>query len=254
MTASPARGAVRRRLTVALVSGVLAITAGAFALANSATVTPPGITPAAGLASNGQVASVDTSIASAITTSNGSAQLDSGVVLSAIDVAPSYAAKLRIEIDWTDPYDAAKALKTPNAQISVGLYYPIHQGSCVNSDKSETNAWVDVVDGSYNYCSELDGSVTGSSNVGTNGKLFLAKNLPSGYMLSTKADNGSLATCTTFTGTASTESTLPWCQPEGVSTTGVIFVAASILTPGGIPPGQQATLTSLSFFVQATAR
>lgn len=240
----------RRRLTVIVLALAFVGSVTSFALGDTSTVAPS-ITPPPGVQANGAVAAVDTSIATGITRSNGAAQLDSGVVLGAIEVAPSYADKLNVSIYWTDPYDATKALNSPHAQISIGLYYPVESGACHSSDPSQTNAYVEVLYDSVEYCSVLDSSATGSANV-FSGKMLLSRRGPFGYLFPDVPDNASLPTCPASTAeTASYEVVSNWCQPSTVTTDGVVFVCASILTPGGIPPGSQATLNSLRFFIDA---
>ncbi len=240
-------------LTVALLA-----TGASFALGNTGT-SSTSITPAPGVPTNGSVASTDTSIATAVTRSQGQAQLQTGVTLARIEVAPSYAARLRVSVFWTDPYDAGKALNNPNSQISVGIYDPIHTGNCVNTSSSTVAAYVTVTDGVSNtYCSRLDESATGSASVSASGKLLITSTIPGGYLLPASLDNGSLSACASFAGTATTETSLPWCEPTATaagaltsSGPGVLYVVASVLTPGGSPQGQQATLNSLSFFIDA---
>ncbi|TAN22880.1 MAG: hypothetical protein EPN30_08025 [Actinomycetota bacterium] len=251
--------AARKRIYLAtgIVFGVAVATVSSFALGNSgassASITPPAGTPA-----NGAVASVDTSIASGVTRSNGAAQLDAGVVLARISVTPIYAAKLKVEVFWTDPYDAAQALNSPHAQISVGLYHPVHTGTCYNTDSTQTDTLVTVTDGTT-YCAALDSAAGGSSNIG-GGKILESRSMPSGYLLPAATDNGALSGCVGLgtgqipsTPTASAEAALPWCQPASVTGSGALYVVASILTPGGVPPGQQSQLSSLSFFINANA-
>ena len=148
---------------MAALGAVILIAAGAtvtsFALANSGSVSAS-IQPAAGAPSGGQVASVDTAIASSISVTNGdnnSANLDTGVVLGRISVTPVDAASIKAEVYWTDPYDATDELRSPNAQISMGLYYPVHDGSCVTASKGTwINTYVDVTDSGTTYCAVLD--------------------------------------------------------------------------------------------------
>ncbi len=242
-----------RRRGILWTAGLVALVASvtSFALGDTGSVSPL-IAPAAGVStSNGEVATVQTGsgITTSITRSNGAASLDSGVVLAAIQVAPSFATQLNVGVFWTDPYDAYAALNNPHAQISVGLYYPVHTGACTNTDSSETDAYVEVSYQSVDYCSVLDATATGSSNV-SKGKLIMVKSAPSGFLLPDVTDNN--YPTPTACPTSATETTSSWCQPSGVSPDGVIFVCASILTPGGVPPGQQANLANLSFFINAT--
>ena len=247
-------------LAITIVAAMLILTLASFILGNSGIVSTS-IAPAPGSPSNGSVASIDTTIASSVTRSQGKAQLQTGVTLARIEVTPSFATKLNVSVFWTDPYDAGKALSNPNAQISIGLYHPIHTGTCVNQPSSTVATYIAVTDGSGNtYCSALDTSAGGSANVSAQGKLLITRHLPGGYLIPTVPDGGSLALCTSFGGSANQETALAWCEPSvtaaGSLTTsgpGVLYVVASVLTPGGAPIGQQATLNALSFFINATS-
>lgn len=248
----------RTHLAFATLAAALVVSGASFALGNTGTYST-NIQPAAGSPAGGEAASVDTSIVSSVTRSEGNAQLQTGVTLARIEVAAVYAAKLQVSIFWTDPYDANAVLNNPNAQISVGIYHPIHTGTCVNKAKSTVAQYVTVTDGTGNtYCSKLDESATGSASVSSSDKLLLTRTIPGGYLMPTVADSGSLLACTSFTGTASAEASLSWCEPTGTASgtlassgPGVLYVVSSILTPKGIPQGQQSNLNSLSFFVNA---
>ena len=251
----------KSRKRMAALGAVILIAAGAtvtsFALANSGSVSAS-IQPPAGAPSGGQVASVDTSIASSISVTKGdnaSANLDTGVVLGRISVTPVDAASIKADIYWTDPYDATDELRSPNAQISMGLYYPVHAGSCVTASKGTwINTYVDVTDSGTTYCAVLDKTAGGSGNV-ADGKILESVDQPGGYLLPDLTDSGSLPTCSSVaSGSYSTVEQSPsnWCQPSSVSGPGVIYVASAILTPGGIPQGQQSQLKSLSFLINVT--
>ena len=251
----------KNRMRMAALGAVILVAAGAtvtsFALANSGSVSAS-IQPAAGAPSGGQVASVDTAIASSISVTNGdngSANLDTGVVLGRISVTPVDAASIKAEVYWTDPYDATDELRSPNAQISMGLYYPVHDGSCVTASKGTwINTYVDVTDSGTTYCAVLDKTAVGSGNV-ADGKILESVHQPGGYLLPDLTDGGSLPSCSSVASTSySTVEQSPsnWCQPSSVSGSGVIYVASAILTPGGVPQGQQSQLKSLSFFINVT--
>ncbi len=250
-------------LVFTILAAVLIMTSVSFILSNSGS-TSAAVTPAKGMPANGAVASIDTSIATAVTRSEGMAQLQTGVVLARIEVTPSFATKLRVNVFWTDPYDAGKALSNPNAQISVGLYYPIHSGPCNYQPASTVATYVTVTDGATNnnpntYCSALDTSAGGSANVSAQGKLLITRHLPGGYLFPTVADSG-LYGCPLPPPTGTAETGITWCEPSAIAGgslatpgPGVLYVVASVLTPGGAPIGQQSTLNSLSFFINATA-
>lgn len=248
------------RFAVAAIVVALAATVSSFALGNSGTVAT-NVTPASGVPSNGSVASVDTSITSTVTRSQGNAQLQTGVTLGRIEVADAWAAKIQISVFWTDPYDGGKVLNNPNSLISVGIYDPIHTGTCVSTASSTVAQFVTVTDGLSNtYCSRLDEAATGSANVSSVGKLLLSRSTPGGYLKPQTLDGGSLSACGSYAGTAPGESSLSWCEPAATaagsltpSGPGVLYVVGSILTPGTSAIGQQATLSTLHFFVNVIA-
>ncbi len=249
----------RRRMAVlsAVILAAACGTIGSFALANSGSVSAS-VTPPAGAPSTGQSVSVDTAIASSISVSNGddsSAKLDKGVVLGRISVTPVDAAKIKAEVYWTDPYDATDELRSPHAQISMGLYYPVHSGSCVSASKDTwVNTYVNVTDSGTTYCAVLDKTASGSQNV-AEGKIMESVHQPGGFLLPDLSDGGSLPACSSVSSanySAAETSPSNWCQPSSVSGSGVIYVASAILTPGGIPQGQQSQLSSLHFFINVT--
>ncbi|MBX6370305.1 MAG: hypothetical protein IRZ04_20225 [Rhodospirillales bacterium] len=233
------RRRARRALAVIAVAASLLSTA-VYWLATLGVVTPtiaapPGLT-------NGEVADV-TAMSSAVTRSNGGASLQTGVAIAKLKIAKDFTHRVRVVIAWTNAVDAAKVLRNPNAQISLGLYRPIKTttGSCSPGE-------VKVSDGGTDFCAVLDTAARGSATVSTSGSsegtLLLAKNIVTGFIEPTIDGSGTLSTCST--------STTSWCQPaSGVGADQrVLYVIASILTPGGVPQGQQTQAGSLSFFIR----
>jgi hypothetical protein len=248
---SPRLFAYRRRLAVLVLSLAFLTTAGYWL--GSTGSTAPGISPLPGAGPNGELAAVTPMSASVTRTNNGGAQLQVGVALAKIVVASSKSNNFRIHIAWTNANQAGQVMNNPNAQISIGVYHPIYTGSCDAQSNSTDAPLVNVTDSTDSnntYCAALDQTATGSNSVSSTGKLLLAPSLISGF-LSPQLDE-------TVTGSACTstvnDTLTNWCQPAtGVtSSQRALFVIASIVTPGGIPQGQQASLSSLYFFAQAT--
>ena len=251
------RGRRRARRTAALllVAGTLLATVGDYWLATSAT-TVISINPTPGLdATTGLVADVS-SLSSTVTCQcDGKAEKQTGVGVSAITIAETYAAKARVTVAWTDPQDANKVLDNPNAQILFGLYHPVaYTSNDTSGGTCSTSKAVTVHYGSNYYCSVLDTGATGSSSEDTEhddtqGELMLSKTLLTGFLVPSVAAPGSPAACAEDVG--SSPST--WCTTSGQGTDQLtIFVVASILTPGGRPKGQRPQAGSLSFYVSVS--
>jgi hypothetical protein len=214
-------------------------------------VSSPTISPLPGTSSSGEVATV-TPMTSAVTRSNGSAQLQVGVALAKIVIASTLANHFRLHIAWTNAQQAGQVLNSPNAQVSMGVYHPIHTGNCNATNSTNVDApLVNITDpaNSATYCGALDQSATGSGSVSSTGKLMLATGLFTGFLSPALAPGGSISSCA-----ASGVDTGSWCQPSSVtsSTQRALFLVASVVTPGAIPQGQQSSLSSLYFFEEAT--
>jgi hypothetical protein len=99
---------------------------------------------------------------------------------------------------------------------------------------------------SNTYCAALDQTATGRF-VSATGKLLLAANQIGGYINPSIDGVAPLSACG-----SSGSDTDTWCQPASISDSNqrALFVIASIVTPGGIPQGQQPTLTQLNFYAQ----
>jgi len=238
---------LRRWLAVAAVA-VAAITAGTYYLGTSGSAglsisTPPG------LPASGAVADV-TTMSSTVTRTNGGAQLSTGVTVAKINVAKNYTNKIRVEIAWTNANQAISVLNNPNAQISIGVYHTIHTGNCNGSTGGTVTApLVNLTDtDNATYCVSLDQSSTGSPSVSSAGKLLLAKDIVAGNVNPALDGSGTLSACAA---NVSNDNDV-WCQPASVTDANqrALFVIASVTTPGTIPPGQQASVSTLGFYVR----
>ncbi len=204
------------------------------------------ITPPAGTPSSGDIASV-TPMTTSVTRTNGGAKLQTGVALAKLSMSNTVTKKIRVEISWTNAVSGARVLNNPNAQVSIGIYHTIHTGACNNSSNSVDAPLVNVTDTDSNtYCAALDQGSTGKF-VSSTGKLLLAANEIGGYIVPSVDGVAGLSACA-----SSGSDTDTWCQPASVtdSSQRALFVIASIVTPGGIPEGQQPNLNQLTFYAQ----
>lgn len=250
------RAPVPRRSLLRAHRGALALLAVAVAFITTATywlattgATSPSIGALPGSSSTGAVADV-TAMSSSVTRTNGSAQLQTGVALDKVVVAKTASNHFRLVLAWTNAQSGAQVLNNPNAQISVGVYHPIHTGNCVGAAGSDVDSpLVNITDpdNSQSLCGSLDQSATGSSSVSSTGKLLLAQNLVSGFLDPALDGSATLSACA-----SAVDDNGGWCQPSSVSDSNkrALYLIASIVTPGGIPQGQQASLTSLTFFTK----
>lgn len=251
-SAAPAPSSRRRRrraLAITALAASIAVSLAAYRLANSgATGAEINVLPGS---TNGAVAVV-TPLSSEVTRPNGGAQLDAGVALERVAVAQSAASHLQLLVAWTNVKEAVKVFNNPNVQISIGLYHPIHSGVCTSED-TESNKGkevdaprVTITDtDSKTLCGALDEGAKGSASVSKTGKLLLAKSIVGGYLDPSIAGKAALKECT-----ATKEE---WCQPKTVTDENqdALYLVASIVTPGGIPQGQQSQAGSLNFFAHA---
>lgn len=186
-----------------------------------------------------------------VTRTNGAAQLQAGLAVAKVVVAKTASNHARLIVSWTNATAAAQVLNNPNAQISVGVYHPIHTGNCVAGPPNSVDSpLVNITDpdNSQSLCGSLDQSATGSSSVSSTGKLLLAKSLVTGFLDPALDGSGALSACASALNDSG-----GWCQPSSVSDSDkrALYLVSSIVTPGGIPQGQSATGTSLDFFVKA---
>jgi hypothetical protein len=248
---------VRRRPTRARFR-VLAVTALSASLLGSVSfwlatsgVTSASVAPPLGSPASGSIADV-TTMNAVVTRTNGGAQLQTGVALAEITMSSSVTTSVRVDIDWTNTGQAAQVLNNPNAQISVGLYHTIHTGNCNSTVHSTDAPLVNVVDpaNSAVYCAALDQGATGRFASST-GKLLLSLSQVGGFLRPSVSGSGTLSACA-----SSVTDTDAWCQQASLTNANqrALFVIASIVTPGGIPQGQQPTLTTLSFYIGVRAQ
>ena len=243
-TTSARRLRARRRGVAILAICVAFISSLTYWLATTGSTTFS-ISPPSGAPTSGDIASV-TTMSSTVTRTNGAAQLETGVTLAKLALAKSNSTNLRVDVAWTNTNQAARVLNNPNVQISVGVYHTIHTGNCNSASQSVDAPLVNLTDTDSNtYCAALDQGATGRF-VSSTGKLLLAGNQVGGFLIPVKDGSGNLSSCT-----SSGSDTDVWCQPASISDSNqrALFVIASIVTPGGIPLGQQPNLTSLNFFI-----
>lgn len=238
----------KRRRALALTGGALAVVAavGTFMLGGTGS-SSPAIKELPG-ANSGAVAQV-TELASSVTRTKGAAQLDAGVALDRLLVAEEASDHIDVSTSWTNVQEAAKVLLNPNAQLSVGLYHPIHTGQCTATD-NESNRGKEVDaprvtiedTNKEDLCGALDEGSKGSATVSETGKLLLSKGLIGGY-LRPSLSGEKLSACAA-TGTS-------WCKPATAGEhQAALYLVASIVTPGGIPQGQQAQASTLAFYTK----
>ena len=246
------RRRAQRTAALLVLAGTLLGTVG-YWLATSG-VTATSIAPTQGLnATTGLVADVSQLGSTVSCLCDGAAHKQSGVGVSAITIAESYTAKVEVTVAWTDPEDANKVLDNPNAQISFGLYHPVaYTSNDTSKGTCSTRGAVIVPYGSDYYCALLDTGATGSSSVATSGsdqgELLLSKTLLSGFLLPSATAPPSPVACADDGGSSPSN----WCTTTGQGTDQLtMFVVASILTPGGVPRGQQAKAGNLDFYVGA---
>jgi hypothetical protein len=236
----------RRLLALAAVGVSLAGTSGAY-LADSA-LTVPVISVAPGTPASGALAEV-TPMSPSVTDGQG---LQVGVALARVTLASASLNQVRIEVDWTSATITPRVLHNPNVQISVGIYHTVHSGACNTNVKSTTEPIVNITDtNSATYCAVLDEATTGTLVNPSNGKMLLSKNAIGGTLLPQATSSGTAAACAASAAAETLSDT--WCNPTSVTNANsrALFVVASILTPGGVPQGQQPTLTTMSFYVNA---
>lgn len=240
-----------RALALVVVAGVAIWSIATFTLASTGTNTAS-IQPATNLP-NGNAADL-TAINSAITRPNGNAHIQAGVLIGRVNVAKGFGNLVKVDIAWLDPNDSSQVLNNPNAQVYVGLYHPIAENTsslaCGAQSPSVGSKLIDVTDTGagtdHFYCAEIDDSATGS--LVTSGNLIITATNISGYVRETAGDSSAGACPTT-----ATEGN-PWCHPTGLdSGQNELWVALTIVTPGGKPAGQQNNLSSLSFYAQVSA-
>lgn len=247
---SPAHHRRRRGRRTVLGMAVVAVTALASAtsfLGDTGTTTPS-IHAEAGASSSGGIADV-TPINSSVTRGQGRAQLDVGVTLARLAVIPSRTAAMRVSVGWTNASQSGAIFANPNVQLSIGLYHLIATGACSPPagapDAVAPQVTLTDTDNAT-YCGALDEAATGSS-VSPKGKLFLTRQIESGYLSPALVDSAApsaLPSCTTTDAT--------WCQPASVTgPAAALYLVASVTVPSGIPVGLQDNISSMTFYVHA---
>lgn len=241
------RTRIRRRRVLALLAlaGAAAATS-VFFLADTGTTslsvgTPPG------LSAGGKLTDVS-SMSSSFTRPEGNASIQAGVALERLVIAQGYEDRVKVDISWLDPQDAGDVLNNPNAQIYVGVYHPIHTGSCTSgNDGSVGDTAATITDSTLTpttYCAQLDTSAAGA--IVNAGKMILSRTQLGGF-ITTSATAPSPTTCAS-TGSA-------WCLPTSGLAAGqsIAWLGFTIVTPGGKPAGQQNNVSQLDFYVHSTA-
>ena len=232
-----------RRALIALALASAAITTTVFWLADSGLLSLPSAAIPQGTGSSGQLATFTALTPSTVTILQGQgAQIINGVVLGKATVAAGFANKLRVDIGWIDPQNAGRVFNNPNGWLTFGIYYPIHTGACIVGDPTGA---LSVTDGSQ-LCAALNTQGTGP--LVNSGQLTINPTMLTGFIMVAATDPSPTSLCGT-TGSA-------WCAPSGFGLSAnqnLFYFIASVNTPGGIPPGQQAGLTTLNFYLSAHA-
>ncbi len=228
-----------RRGLVVLGAAIAVATTAAFYLADSGTLALPTAPIPAGAGAGGVIATFTPLVPSTLSIPQGQgAQKIDGVLLGKVTVAAGFAPRLRVDISWLDPKNAGAVLNNPNAWMTFGLYYPIHTGACTGLDPVSSQT---LVDGAT-LCAAVN--TQGSGPMTYNGLITINATMLSGFILETAADPASPPAC------GATGST--WCAPAGLAVNqNVFYVASSINTPGGTPPGSQSLITALNFYIGA---
>lgn len=232
----------RRRIILGVTAlALVGATASTYFLAGSSTTTIPSASTPQGVAAGGVLSTFSAMSPGTVSVVQGQgAQKISGVYLGKVKVAAGFASKLRVDVAWLDPQDAGKVLSNPNAWITFELDYPIHTGLCTGADPTGS---VNITD-TIALCAAPNSSASGPLTF--NGRLTINPQMLSGFLLENAMDPASPSTCVS-TGTT-------WCAPSGVGLAvnqNIFYITSSIHTPGGIVPGQQGGLTTLSFYLGA---
>lgn len=255
---SPARarpGTKLRRLRVFALTAVgAAFLASAASWLGNTGVTTPNISPPSGSTASGNMVEVTPVTPQTVTRAVGQATVQAGIELAQLQIIPADTNFVKISVAWTDALAAGRTLLNPHTGIAVGLYEPISSGACTTpSPISLQPQYVTITDATgASYCGELDQSSTGSSTVAgpgtaSSGTLWLTTTMQGGYLmpnLTVPSGITTLPVCST---------TPQWCVPTSLTVSpvspAVLYVVASLTTPGGVPPGSQPQLAGLSFFI-----
>lgn len=216
----PRPGRYRLGLLLGAAAAVLLLGTGGAFLASAGTsgavVTAPALSAGSGGGGLGAAVAV-TPVSQTITVSEGRAQLVAGQETARIAIASGATGTLLVNAAWLDPQDAYGVLNSPHAFILVGLY---------QEDTTSTSA---LTTGTSTGCPTGEDQVTDS----VNGTLCLSE-MTSGNTLGTLTRSGADVLLHT-----------------PVSSLSDVYVLTSIYSGNIAPPGQQASLPQLQFYVGA---
>lgn len=241
-----------RVFALAAVAAAFAVSAASW-LGNTG-VTTPNISPPPGSPASGNAVEVTPVTPQTVTRAVGQATVQAGIELAQLQIIPTDTSVVKISISWTDALAASRTLLNPHAGIAVGLYEPISSGACATpSPISLQPQYVTITDATgASYCGKLDQSSTGSSTVAgvgtpSAGTLWLTTTMQGGYLMPNLTVPSGITTLPVCS------STPQWCVPTSLTVSpvspAVLYVVASLTTPGGVPPGSQPQLAGLSFFI-----
>jgi hypothetical protein len=126
-----------RRSLVVVAVAILVVSASAFWLAESGTLSLPQAPTPNGAGGSGVLSTFTALTPTTVTVPLGQgAQVATGELLGKVTVAAGYAPRIQIDISWLNPQDAGAVLNNPNGWMTFGLYYPIHTGTCTGGDAS----------------------------------------------------------------------------------------------------------------------
>lgn len=233
------RRATRRRrgLLAAVLTVALAGTLVSF-LASDTASGGAGVSLIPGLGSGGEVADVIPVVPDVVTVPTGAANLQQGVQFARINVATNYHRRVRVSLSWINPRDFSVQTNVAGWQIAVGLYYPVRAAACTGSDPAHA---VTVTISSVAHCFYRDIAAVGPgvSQVLNPRDLRGTQLLAINRLVATlrpQVDQSGAAACG-LTGTTP-------CYLDGDADRRQLWVIASLLNPGGVPPpGQQPNLT-----------
>lgn len=204
---------------------------------------------------SGNVADI-TPMTASLVGRNGGAQLDLGINVARIAVAPSYANRVRITIAWVNASRAHEILGNANAYVLLGVYRPVSMSSSGSSSGpcsshgsdpilSSSSIYDDQLGTTMPICVVLDQNATGTSAQLETGKLLLSRTQVSGFL------EPSVLAPTSALNVACTSVESAWCQAFSSPGQAVYYIVATLVAPGGgkIPSG----VGNLEFYVRANA-
>ncbi|MEX2323742.1 MAG: hypothetical protein WEA29_08255 [Acidimicrobiia bacterium] len=201
-----------------------------------------------GLGGSGQVAEVTPVTPDTVTVPTGAANLQAGVQFARVDVAANYHQRVRISLSWTNGKQFSVQTNVAGWQISVGLYYPVRTTACSGSDEAHA---VTVAISSVDHCFYRDITAIGPGVAqvqnprdlrGT--QLLAVSRIVAS--LRPQIDQSAAGACTTI-------GTTP-CYLDGNADKRQLWVIASLLNPGNVPPpGSQPDIT-LDLHIKASTQ